>query len=178
MNTNSRAIRDREAIVEDVDWEAVYRDLLPKVYHFFCFQIGDIDIAEDLTSSTFERAWHGRMRFRRRLGGFSGWVFGIAKNVFVDYVRSKRDKVSINNINLPSKNESLESGVERRNDYERLSLLLMQLNERERTLISLKYGAGFTNREISKLTDLSESNVGTILHRVITRLRDNWENQP
>jgi RNA polymerase sigma-70 factor (ECF subfamily) len=98
--------------------------------------------------------------------------------VFVDYVRSKRDKVSINNINLPSKNESLESGVERRNDYERLSLLLMQLNERERTLISLKYGAGFTNREISKLTDLSESNVGTILHRVITRLRDNWENQP
>ena len=163
--------------MEDVDWEVVYRELLPKVYHFFCYQVGDTDTAEDLTASTFERAWRGRTRFRYRLGDFSSWLFGIARNVFVDYVRLNQDKVSIDNVNLPSKDEALESGVERKNDFERLRVLLKQLDERERTLISLKYGAGFTNREISKMTDLSESNVGTILHRVVNRLRNHWEDE-
>lgn len=163
--------------MDDADWEVIYRELLPKVYHFFCYQVGDTDVAEDLTSSTFEKAWRGRTRFRRRLGDFSSWLFGIAKNVFVDYLRSNRNKVSIDNIKLPSNDESLDAGIERRNNYEQLSVLLMQLNERERTLVSLKYGAGFTNREISKITNLSESNVGTILHRVVIRLRNNWENQ-
>jgi len=177
MNTNSRTIRTREAAMEDVNWEVIYRELLPKVYHFFCYQVGDTAVAEDLAASTFERAWRGRTRFERRLGDFSSWLFGIARNVFVDYVRSNQDKVAIDDVNLPSKNEALESGAERKHDFERLRVLLMQLDERERTLISLKYGAGFTNREISKMTDLSESNVGTILHRVVTRLRNNWEDE-
>jgi RNA polymerase sigma-70 factor (ECF subfamily) len=38
----------------------------------------------------------------------------------------------------------------------------------------LKYGAGATNRAIAKLTGLSESNVGTIVHRVVETLRRDW----
>lgn len=163
--------------MEDVDWDVTYRELLPKVYHFFCYQTGDTDIAEDMTATTFERAWRGRTRFKRRLGDFSSWLFGIARNVFIDYVRSNQNKISIDDVNLQSKNEALESGVERKNDFERLRVLLIQLDERERILISLKYGAGFTNREISKMMNLSESNVGTILHRVVTRLRNQWKDE-
>ena len=56
-------------------------------------------------------------------------------------------------------------------DFARLSALLTHLEARERELVALKYGAGLTNRAIAELTGLSESNVGTILHRVVTRLR-------
>ena len=45
----------------------------------------------------------------------------------------------------------------------------------ERELVSLKYGAGVTNRAIAQLTGLSESNVGTILHRTIDALRARWD---
>jgi len=38
----------------------------------------------------------------------------------------------------------------------------------------LKYGAEATNRAIAALTGLSESNVGTILHRVVADLRSAW----
>jgi RNA polymerase sigma-70 factor, ECF subfamily len=38
----------------------------------------------------------------------------------------------------------------------------------------LKYGAGATNRAISEVTGLSESNVGTILHRAVQTLREKW----
>ena len=45
----------------------------------------------------------------------------------------------------------------------------------KRELVALKYGAGATNRAIAKLTGLSESNVGTILHRTVAALRAAWD---
>ena len=61
-----------------------------------------------------------------------------------------------------------------RADFLRLSALLADLPERDRELLALKYGAGATNRAIAKLTGLGESNVGTILHRVVAALRTRW----
>ena len=46
---------------------------------------------------------------------------------------------------------------------------------RERELLALKYGAELTNRAITRVTGLSESNVGTILHRTIQQLRAGWD---
>ena len=53
--------------------------------------------------------------------------------------------------------------------------LLAALPDRERELVALKYGAGLTNRAIARLTGLTESNVGTILHRAIVALRADWK---
>ena len=52
--------------------------------------------------------------------------------------------------------------------------LLADLGDRERELVALKYGAGLTNRAIAVSTGLSESNVGTLLHRTVTALRAAW----
>jgi len=52
--------------------------------------------------------------------------------------------------------------------------LTAKLPPRERELIALKYGAALNNRLIAKLTGLTESNVGTILHRVVQTLRAQW----
>jgi RNA polymerase sigma-70 factor (ECF subfamily) len=38
----------------------------------------------------------------------------------------------------------------------------------------LKFSGGITNREIARVTGLSESNVGTILCRAIRKLRDDF----
>jgi RNA polymerase sigma-70 factor (ECF subfamily) len=59
-------------------------------------------------------------------------------------------------------------------DAARLAALLERLPERDRELLSLKYGADMTNRDIAAATGLSESNVGTILHRAVQTLRLQW----
>jgi RNA polymerase sigma-70 factor (ECF subfamily) len=41
----------------------------------------------------------------------------------------------------------------------------------------MKYGAELTNRKIAELTGLSETNVGTILYRVVRKLRAQWEEE-
>ncbi len=59
-------------------------------------------------------------------------------------------------------------------NFVRLTALVSVLPERERELLALKYGAGATNRAIADVTGLSESNVGTLLHRTVQKLRTEW----
>ena len=74
----------------EADFEAVYRRELPRVYNFFRYRLGDDQLAEDLTSETFEKAWRNRQRYRRDLAAFSTWLFTIARRVAVDQYHRRR----------------------------------------------------------------------------------------
>lgn len=160
---------------QPVDWNALYANILPRVYNYFRYRVGDGPVAEDLTAATFEKAWRARSRYRHHKAAFSTWLFTIARNVATDHYRRQRATVPLEAIAAQPVGTSVEDTVQLRGDVERLGVLLEQLPARERELVSLKYGAGLTNRSIARLTGLSESNVGTILHRVVRRLRAAWE---
>ncbi len=166
------------APAQEVDWAAVYQTDLPRLYNFFRYRIGDDHVAEDLTAETFEKAWRNRHRYRHDLAAFSTWLFTIAKHAATDYFRRRNCDAPLEAASHLTDNEALESLVERRADFQRLSILLTRLSDRDRELVALKYGAGLTNRAIADLTQLSESNVGTILHRVTQHLRGAWEEKP
>jgi len=159
---------------EAVDWDAVYRDELPRVYNFFRYRVRDRETAEDLTSITFAKAWRARHRYRRERASASTWLLAIARNVAVDHYRRPRTEVALGELEVPSEGTP-ETLALRRAEHERLRALLASLPAREREIVALKYGAGATNRAISTLTGLSESNVGTILHRTVGALRDAWD---
>ncbi len=158
----------------EADWDALYAEQLPRVYNFFRYRVGDGPEAEDLTSTTFEKAWRARHRYRRDLGAFTTWLLTIARNVAVDHYRQARAFVPLEDAADVPGGPSPEDLATRRSDVERLSRLLALLPARERELVALRYGAGLTNRAIARLTGLSESNVGTILHRTIQELRAGW----
>ncbi len=162
---------------ETVDWAAVYREQLPRVYNFFRYRLGDDQTAEDLTAITFEKAWRGRARYRRDLGAFEAWLFGIARRVAADHLRRRPHDVDLDDLADPPDPRSLVEMVQQQDDLARLGVLLAELPPRERELIALKYGGEMTNRAIATVTGLSESNVGTILHRTIGKLRAAWEEQ-
>ena len=160
---------------EVLNWDALYADLAPRVYNYFRYRLGSDADTDDLTSRTFERAWRYRAHYRRDLAGFSTWLFKIAQNVGVDYVQSRRNHLPIDAaLGVPS-DGTPERDAERGSDLARLAMLTARLSDRERELIALKYGAGVNNRLIAQLTGLSESNVGTILHRTVQALRSEWD---
>ena len=175
MRARSISISRQIQMAESIDWQAVYSENFSRVYYYFCYRLGDRNLAQDLTATTFEKAWRGRARYRQEAGAITSWLFGIARRVAVAYFRGLRPEVALDEIeHLPS-GESTEEAVQRLRDFERLAKLLRKLPERERELIALKYGAELTNREIARQTGLSESNVGTILHRTVSWLRAEWE---
>lgn len=158
----------------EADWDALYQEQLPRVYNYFRFRVGDGPVAEDLTSVTFEKAWRARQRYRRDLAGFGTWLLVIARNVATDHFRSRRVHVPLEAAAGISGGPDPVEQAERRSEFEQLALLLDGLSERERELVALKFGAGWTNRAIAKALNLSESNVGTLLHRSVQALRAGW----
>ena len=160
--------------LEDIDWDSVVNDELPKLYNYFRYRLGDETVAEDLTSVVLEKAWLKRHRYRRDRAAFSAWLFAIAKNEVVAYLRKRRNSIPLS-MAEKAPGETAEQILEHSQDLQTLSYLLADLSERERELISLKFGADLNNRQISAIMGLSESNVGTILNRVLQRLREQWE---
>ena len=166
-------------MTQPIDWDMVYTSELPRIYNFFLYKIGDREFAQDLTATTFERAWKLRSRYRTLIASPSTWLFGIARNVLKEYLRKnktiaqKLEPLSQSD-ELPS-NVNVEQSFQQQQDKERLQMVILELPEREQDLIALKYGAGITNREIAEITRLSESNVGSILHRTVKKLRKRWD---
>jgi RNA polymerase sigma-70 factor, ECF subfamily len=160
---------------EPVDWDEVYRRELPRIFNFFRYRVADGATAEDLSSLTFEKAWAARHRYRRRQAAFSTWLFTIARNVAVDHFRRRRPEVPLEAAGERASEADPEQAAVRGSDFRRLSALLRELPDRERELIALKYGGEVTNRDIARITGLSESNVGTILHRSVQGLRCRWD---
>jgi RNA polymerase sigma-70 factor (ECF subfamily) len=157
------------------DWDALYAEQLPRVYNYFRYRVGPGPEAEDLTSITFEKAWRARHRYRRDLSAFTTWLFTVARNVAVDHYRKRRPHVPLDRAAEVAGGPTPEELAERRSDLEHLARLMSRLPDRDRELLSLKYGAGLTNRAIARTTGFSESNVGTILHRTIEGLRADWK---
>lgn len=138
------------------------------------YRFGDDAVAEDLTATVFEKAWKGKHRYQNDLSAFSTWLFTIARNTATDHFRRNRHDLPLDALREQADSASLEEAVQRKQDFAYLDRLLSQLSVRDRELIALKYGADLTNREIARLTGLSESNIGTLLSRVIEKLRKKW----
>lgn len=175
MSSRANLLAWVRAPISEADFARIYRLQLPKIYNFFRYRVGDGPIAEDLTAETFEKAWRKRNRYRHDLASFSTWLFTIARRVAIDHYRKQRPEVPFERAGPLAAGETPEMVTEKQADFKRLSTLLENLDDRERELVALRYGAGLTNRAIADLTGLSQSNVGVILHRTLKRLRAEWE---
>jgi RNA polymerase sigma-70 factor (ECF subfamily) len=159
---------------DELNWDALYADLAPRVYNYFRYRMATNADAEEMTSRTFERAWRSRALYRHDLAGFSTWLFKIAQNVGIDYRSRHRSHLPLEAASNVALDATPERDAELSSDLARLARLTAKLPERERELIALKYGASLNNRLIAGLTGLSESNVGTVLHRLVKTLRAQW----
>jgi RNA polymerase sigma-70 factor (ECF subfamily) len=157
-----------------VDWEDVYRQELPRVYGYLRWRVRDRATAEDLTSLVFEKAWRARGRYRQERASVSTWLLTIARNAATDHFRRAGPELRLPEGSL-RQDATPETAALRAEQLRRLRTLVAELPPRERELLALKYGAGATNRAIAGLSGLSESNVGTILHRTVLSLRAAWD---
>jgi len=179
MKNPPKALLALRSTIEQIDWDSVYKSELPRIYNYFLYKVGDREFAQDLTATTFERAWRIRSRYQTRIASLPTWLFGIARNVLREHLRNskitgQRSVPIFRSEELPS-SVDIEKCIQQQQEKDYLRMILLDLPDREQDLIALKYGAGLTNREIAKITNLSESNVGSILYRTVNNIRNQLE---
>ncbi len=147
-----------------------YEDRLTR---YACRITGDAERARDVVQETFLSMC--RQERERIDGRLSEWLYTVCRNKALD-VRRKERRMAIVTEQQLTKTETSETSppeVAERNDSTSWILeLIGELPDSQQEVIGLKFHGGLSYREISKITGLSVSNVGFLIHRGIKTVRE------
>jgi len=164
------------------DFEYLYQTYYQKVYDFTLRRVSDPHVAEDLTSSIFEKIVKSLNDFQWQGITVSAWIFRIARNMVIDHYRKNNKHKGDVSLDLVSNfiESKSESALEMLIDDEiqiKLYNAIREFRDEDQYLIYYKYFEGLSNKEISDLMQMSETNIGTRLHRIRKKLRQYLNNE-
>jgi len=144
--------------------------LIRRVYAYVAYRIGEGGDAEDVTSATFERALRYRSTFDPRRGEPLSWLLGIARREIGSYF-AQRPVHLTNEIDMAAPGDLADDAPARLD----LVAALRSLDDAERELIALRYGADLTARQIGEVLGRKTNAVEVALHRARGKLREELE---
>jgi RNA polymerase sigma-70 factor, ECF subfamily len=146
------------------------------VLSFIYDQIGDRDVAEELAQETFVRAYRSLKSLREETK-LSTWLFGIAKNVARESIRSKirdRHNVDLDDDQVLDLSDQSPVPVNQLLDKELNQVVqrsLAKLDDDKRMVFTLKVLHQRSYEEIAEITGFSIPKLKTDLHRARAEMR-------
>ena len=179
---SNKALEDFDLIdkaVQEKDQQA-YAALMKRykkaVYFMILKMIRDADDAEDLTMEAFAKAFKNLERFKKDYT-FSTWLFRIATNNAIDFIRKKKLKtMSLNNTLSDDSGNAVTIDIEdddnnpqdvyiRTQRIEMVRIFVDKLPAKYRKLVQLRYFDELSYEEIAKELDKPLGTVKAQLHR-------------
>lgn len=151
-----------------------YRD---SIYQLYLQRTGgNVDDTDDLLQEAFVKAYLNLHRYKPDYT-FGQWIYTIARNTFIDYVRRKREDTvpldkttdssgALSAYNTPSPEERLINDQTR----DRLEAFILRMPPRYRRLIELRFFREFSYEEIAAELGLPMGTVKTQIHRAREQL--------
>jgi RNA polymerase sigma factor (sigma-70 family) len=128
---------------------------------------GQRETAEDIVQDAFLRLhkhWHEVEQPRP-------WLFRCVRNLALNHLRDNKRNTSLDTSDeWQSDKPDPEAALGKLETIGTLQLLISELPEPDRTLVSLKYLSGLRYDEIASQTNLTVSNVGYKLHHTLKSL--------
>ncbi|MEW4570162.1 sigma-70 family RNA polymerase sigma factor [Tautonia sp. JC769] len=136
--------------------------------------VGEMESARDIVQETFLKLCvQDRDRVEPHL---AEWLFTVCRNRALDVLRkekrvSRSAEPELSLSIVPATDPDPSEGQERRDELERVLRVMAKLPETQQEVIRLRFQEGFSYQEISRITGLSVSNVGYLLHVGLKSLR-------
>ena len=170
--------------------QSAFRELLSRyekpVFALVYRMVRDRALAEDLAQETFVRAFNAIGSYNHRYK-FSSWIFKIANNLTIDYLRKKRlDTVSIHgsrhavtkdeqartSLELESPDERPDAYVENMELGSEIEAAIGRLRPEYKSVTLLRHVEGYSYKEIAEIMDLPLGTVKTYIHRARLELQE------
>jgi RNA polymerase sigma-70 factor (ECF subfamily) len=188
---NATPVSDHELVTRaQLGSEKAYRELLDRyqrpVFSIIFRMIRDREQAEDLAQETFVRVFNHIGRYDPRYK-FSSWIFKIATNLTIDWIRRKElktvsidgsrnavtsDEMEASAITIVSEDENPEELLEAKELGEEIEQAIGKLRPEYRAAILLRHVEGREYQEIAEIMALPLGTVKTYIHRGRNELRD------
>ncbi|MED4016438.1 MULTISPECIES: RNA polymerase sigma factor [Sutcliffiella] len=161
-------IDKRESEIEQ--W---YRQYHQTIYKYIVVLVKDPQQAEDLTHETFVKAYKNFDRFRRDSSPKT-WLFRIAHNVTVDYIRKMKPIQLFKEVfrNKGEQGLSAEEIFIIKENSEELFVALSELKDSYKQVILLRKVKGFSIEETALILNCSESKVKATMFRALKALKE------
>ncbi|PIB36072.1 RNA polymerase subunit sigma-24 [Reichenbachiella sp. 5M10] len=179
---SEKALKDFKLIDHAINEgdEQAFAELMDRykrpVYHMILKMIRNTDDAEDLTIEAFAKAFKNLHKFKKDYT-FSTWLFRIATNNTIDFIRKKKLKTfSLNTSFTDDGGESVTIDVEDNNlnpqeetikdqKIELVQMFVTKLPPKYQRLVRLRYFDELSYDEIAKTLDAPLGTVKAQLHR-------------
>jgi RNA polymerase sigma-70 factor (ECF subfamily) len=155
-------------------WQRIVEAYGPRVFGLFRAQCGNVELAEEITQSTF-CTLVARIGQYTELGRFESWLFRIAMNRLRDEMRRRkrhaRPVEAEALVGLAGAGEPRSPDAAGEDEVQALRAALGRLSEADRRVIHLRHFAGLSFAQIAEV--LGEP-LGTVLarqHRALGKLR-------
>lgn len=197
-NLSDKAVVDYQLVREAVDHgnQKAYAELMSRykdsIYFMLLKMVNNRDDADDLTIEAFGKAFKNIHQYTPDYA-FSTWLFKIATNNCIDYIRKKRKQMlSIDkgyenengeDVALEIKSDSIgpEEKLMKKQKMETMREVVDKLKPRYRTLIELRYFQELSYEEIATNMDLPLGTVKAQLFRArefLYQIMKNSEHRP
>jgi RNA polymerase sigma-70 factor (ECF subfamily) len=155
------------------------------VYNLCYRMLGEPEAAEDAAQESFLRAYQNLHRYDRNRP-FGTWLLSIAAHYCIDRLRRRKlsmfsldqendDGTTFEVADASSPDPEVESV--KREERDRLHLLLKNLDETDRAAVIMRYWYDFSEVEIAESLRLTVSAVKSRLHRSRRALAGMWEQE-
>lgn len=164
--------------------EAAFSRLLKKylkpVYNFLYRMTNDHAALDDLTQTTFIKAWKNIEKFNYSRS-FKAWIFTIAKNTAYDYFKKKKTVPFSNFIDAEGNNklENISDGeilpleiLERADASKILEDALAKISEQYGLILTMRYKDDLSLQEISEILNIPYNTIKSQHQRGLNSLRN------
>ena len=146
--------------------EALYRRYRMDLYRYLCFLTHDPVQAEDLLErKPFCAGSSSGMPTFRGECEVKTWLFGIARNIWLESLRRRHQSVSLDDLmERYITDDALTETTAARQKLRRVQALLQQKDERTRSVVYLR-AQGYSYQEIAKKLQITEASARVVEHR-------------
>lgn len=176
-DVDERALAEAARTSSDAFGE-LYQRYVRRVYGFAYRRSGSREVAEEVTSATFERAWRAMPSFEWKGRGFSAWLFAIAARELAAWYRrsSRSDQPRVQRAlhllalsTVPDcQDDAAPMGPAQTAALRRA---LLSIKPRYQEAVSLRHLVGLDPDEAAEAMGCSKAVLAVTLHRAMAALR-------
>ncbi|NGQ95982.1 sigma-70 family RNA polymerase sigma factor [Brevibacillus sp. SYP-B805] len=154
-------------------YDQLYRRYYPNMTRYFRRRTNSPWDAEDLTATVFTKALSRLEQYNSQYP-FGSWLYAIARNTLTDYLRKKRDlpaEAEWFHASLADEDANPEETLLKNEEFDAVWQQARTLTPDQYQVLSLRYRAEMSMKEIARKIGKPESTVKVIHHRALKQLR-------
>lgn len=162
---------------DEAAFNILFQRFNARICTYLARMVGNEEEGRDLAQETFVKAWYALPGLKDQTR-FDTWLYRIATNVAIDYVRTWTFRQTYRYRESDSELEANLHAADPQHqvaEAEQVQMALRQVKPKYRACLLLQIEVGFTQREIAELLHISEKSVSVYVGRGCEQFRIAYE---